>query len=439
MIYNVRSLFAVVYCVLFSTNVHAKHNVFSSFFQTGCYDVDIMNVLRTDTATIIEMQCVQNPGDEFWLSDDPLYLSDEKQNRYPLRRAEGITLGRKNIFPLTGILNFSLTFDPLPKDVRLFDLLSADRMYPVFAFWGIHKKGQRIGNFKHIAEGRSFRDEFSLKPGNVTVHGRIEGYVPKEKGDTFRIYSVAHTNERIRQNNYRAAVDVNGEFEFNMPVENTMWLYIDGRHERIPIIVHPEDTLRISIKHWREYNMEVEYVSMGGHDEMCNLMNAAPCFADHELTVVGGKKIRMSEIKPEIGGRKERNRQLCSYLSWKYHLSDIESHLLLLSMNSLVDAIYVDRVNRSIKSVFTHEPGSYSQAWLQQISRSWEVEESYGFLHESNTNDYSYFVLPQQHFVTSLGEIVVVVYFVGREQRLKALERLLDQPLDEQWRKRICF
>ena len=147
----------------------------------------------------------------------------------------------------------------------------------------------------------------------------------------------------------------------------------------------------------------------------------------------------MSEIKPEIGGRKERNRQLCSYLSWKYHLSDIESHLLLLSMNSLVDAIYMDRVNKSVRSVFTHEPGSYSQAWLQQISRSWEVEESYGFLHESNTNDYSYFVLPQQHFVTSLGEIVVVVYFVGREQRLKALERLLDQPLDEQWRKRICF
>lgn len=439
MTYYLRRLFAVVCCVFFSTYAHANKHEFISFYQTGCYDVDVTNVLRSDTATIIEMQCVQNPGDEFWPSDAPLYLSDEKQNRYPLRRTEGITLGRKNIFPLTGILKFSLTFDPLPKDVRLFDLLSADKMYPAFAFWGIHKKGQRVRSFKPVAESACYKDEFYLKPGNVTIHGRIEGYVPKDKGDTLIIYSVAHINERTRQPNYCAAVNANGEFEFNMSIENTMWLYIDGRHECIPIIVHPEDTLRISIKHWRKYNMEVEYVSMGGHDEMCNLMKAAPCFADHELTVAGGKKIRMSEIKPEIGVRKYRNRQLCSYLSWKYHLSDIESHLLLLSMNSLVDAVYVGRVNKSIKSTFTHEPGSYSQAWLQQISQSLEVEESYGFLHESNTNDYSYFVLPQQHFVTSLGDIVAVGYFVGREQRLKELERFLGQSLDDEWRKRICF
>lgn len=433
-------------CILFVLfNCYTFHlclgnNIYTSVYKTGCYDVDITNVLRSDTATIIEMQCVQNPGDEFWPSDDPLYLCDEKQNRYPLRRAEGITLGKKNIHPYSGVLTFSLVFEPLQKNVKVFDLLPNCRRDPAFAFWGVHKAGQRLKGMKRMQGNNVFRDEFVMIPGVAKVCGKIEDYKATDITDTLVIYVNSHDDQKMHLQNYKTCIDSEGTFEFDFPLENTMWLYIYGKRVYIPLIATPDDVLTLSISHWGEYDVKVDYKSAKGYDIMSNLMKAAPSFTDTQYYLTAFKKIRPAVLDKELSQRKYNNEILSGYLTWKYNLSEVESHLLLLSMNSSDECIAMQRLDRDVSEVFLHEKGkSYRLSDLEQLQYMPEVVQSYGFLKEINPHDYSYMVVPDQSLLNGLAKLELIGFSWGREQKLKALERFLGLSLDEEWRKRICF
>lgn len=418
----------------------ADNDRYEAICQKGYKDVlQIIRVERSDTATIIEMQCVQNPGDEFCPSDAPLYLSDEKQNRYPLRRAEGITLGKKNILPYSGVLKFSLVFEPLPKDVKVFDLLSHNNKYPTFCFWGLHEKKYKLKSLPRVPEKMNFKNEFVMKEGDVKICGKIKDYVRGEKLDTLNIYQIPYRKENfLRAYSYETIINQDGTFEFDFPLENMLWVYIDGSKLHLPVMVSPDDTVNISIDRYGKYDMTVDYVSSKGYDTMSQLMKADPRAFDKEFYKKRFQTIRVPELHEEMTGMKVESHRLTEYLTWKYGLSDVESHLLLLSMNSRVDEIAIIRLNKNICRTYKHEAGPVNIKQLQLVSSMPEVLDSYSFMSDINAEDYTYFVLPCQSLMIHMN-IEPITCFFGAKDRFEVLEKYMKQKLDDEWRKRIVF
>lgn len=82
--------------------------------------LEIKQVKCTDNATIVYFKAYYAP--KYWIrlsENSSLATSDGKQ--YKVVKAEGITLGKEFYMPESGEAEFSLTFEPLPKETETFD------------------------------------------------------------------------------------------------------------------------------------------------------------------------------------------------------------------------------------------------------------------------------------------------------------------------------
>lgn len=432
-------IFLILFCMALVTCWAGKRHNYVPIYQIGDKGLSITDVVKSDTATIICMRCVQNPGDDFEITESPYYLCDENRVRYPLKYAEGVAMGQANVIPYSGVLEFSLVFEPLPKETRIFDLLPIYRANDPFAFWGIHKEGEKVWKVKRGYEKKSFSNEYVLSMGEAVIHGKIQDFRPESIEDTLAIYSVPlHISNQIIAKKRSAKIEPDGQFEFHLPIENTTWLYIDGRKLHIPVLVNPDDTLNITISGMGEYDMEVTYTSHHGYDVMPGLMKADPSFTYFELFQKRPEKIRPMELPKEMETYKSMHLRFCDYLTWKYNLTEIESHLLLLSLNSIVDGIAILRLNNNIHDTFFHAHG-LPKSRVEELCFQPDIKQSYSFVSNINTKDYSYFVLPEQFLLIHLSKMDAVSLMWGLDNRLKALETHLGQKLDEEWIKRLCF
>lgn len=437
---NIKYIFVFLFLVFVPVSLWSRGADYVPLYQVAYHDVEIMQVSRSDTATVIDMKCTQIPGDELWISDSPLYLNDEQQRRYPLRYAKGIDFGKANIIPYSGVLSFTLVFAPIPADVKCFDLVpSYVNSYP-FAFWGIHQAGKSIKGIKNMVTKRNYQKEYVLIPGKSVIKGQVENYKYTGIVDTLIVRTVYHEDGNVRVSRNEAFIDQAGRFQFDgIYIENTTWLYIDGSQLHLPVMINPQDTLSIRIENMREYDMKVDYSSAKGYDVMSHLMSADPSFVDSEQMMQKTNRIRVTDLHREMILRKEKNLRFCEYLSWKYALSDQEAHILLLSMNSVVDEVAIQRLNRNVWEVYLHEPATHLQSWFDNLSLLPEIMESYGFVSDISLKDYTYFILPNQYLVTHLAGIQPVVFPRGRSNRINALQQYLKQEIDSEWDKRICF
>ena len=77
-------------------------------------------VIMRDTATTVHFT-IEYPKGETFRFDKGSYLLDEDGNRYPLRSCEGIPLNAWITSPESGVTDFTMHFEPLPKTVQMFD------------------------------------------------------------------------------------------------------------------------------------------------------------------------------------------------------------------------------------------------------------------------------------------------------------------------------
>lgn len=419
----------------------AKKNGYVPVYNSGYMNIQIVDVVRSDTATVIKMQSIQNPGDEFWFTESDLYLNDEQKRSYPLKALHGIVPG-KNIAPISGILNFSLVFDALPREVRIFDLIPQDRSEADFAFWGIHDK--KWNGLKKLRKPGNIclKDEICLDSGNVVIRGRIESFVEKSRPKKIETTSVTHKGEErmpdIRI--YDTRVDSAGVFELHVPLENTSWLYLEGRFGSLPVMAYPNDTINLVIRKPGEYDMCADYTSSKGYNLMKNLMEADPHVRDMRYFILERyKKMRIHEFEAERESIKSDFQNLCNYLTWKYRLSDEESHLLLLSMTSVMDALSITRMSKNYSDTYTHRPGTYMISKLQKLIYLPETIQNWSFVQEINLKDYSYFVFPMQTLLVDMNDILPVSLFLDKEERMNAMSKYLGQEIDDEWKKRLRY
>ena len=77
-------------------------------------------VIFRDTATTVHFTMEKEKGQSFRFAKES-YLMDEDGNRYLLRSAEGIALDAWVQSPESGVTNFTMHFEPMPKKVQVFD------------------------------------------------------------------------------------------------------------------------------------------------------------------------------------------------------------------------------------------------------------------------------------------------------------------------------
>lgn len=410
-------------------------------YQSGYPEVSIERIVRHDTATIVHMRRIANPGDVFVLTKRQLYLDDEQGKKYRLKGTEGISQGDTIRHPLSGILDFSLIFEPLAKNVKIFDLRAANEAFSTFAFWGIHEKDNILKKIKHLKDKniRLDKEQIFLNTGTAVIRGQIRNYT-SSKPDTCQLFLVFQKDDYFRHGEFfKSAVSKEGCFEFCLPVENMCWSYIEGKHAVIPVVFYPNDTLEVTIDKLGEIDMTVSYRSLAGNNIMQKLMQADPMWTDWELAGKRSTPVAPSMLAKEMQAKKNETTKLVEYLTWKHGMSQVESHLLQLKINSFINEISITRLRKTILGLYPSTTELLNKPEeLSRIEQQPEIQESYEFLKEIDPEDYSYFILPSEYLLSHLPG-VVLYYRSDRNQRYGIIERYIGKPLDDLWRKRIVF
>ncbi len=433
----------ILLCFL-SFAVEAKEQAWDCIYQSGYKQFSVVDVERSDTATIISLRCKMRPGDPILLPNKKMYLDDELHNRYKLRYAVNIVPGDTIRCPYSGEYDFSLVFDPLPKKVKIFDLRAVNAWYSAFDFWGIHKDKNISRKIKHKA------DDIQLGAGEVchsgsktcVVKGYIKNYDSSGEQEVMSL-EVRTSSDNGRQENRRLKENISddGYFNFVAPVENKCWTYIEGRNTKTPVLLIPGDTIMLTIENYQEIDMHATYSSLNGNNTMASLMMADPKWMDWDLARARYEGVHPAELWQDMEKRIKETNTFADYLSWKHHLSQTESHLLRLHMHSFIYEISISRLNTNFNEVYLNKEARNPRGNSEDFSSLPEVVNSYSFLKNINTGDYSYFVLPYQYLLLHLPDILPVRLASTKtlESRFMSLEKYLGQELDEEWRKRINF
>ena len=158
------------------------------------YDGELIarEVIFRDTSTIVHFTMEYPKGQSFQFVSSS-YLMDEDGNRYPLRSCEGLKLDTWVQSPESGVTDFTMHFEPMPKKVQVFDFIEGDGNR-AFMLLGIHDKTtvstSRQKKLKvPTMEELSATNPYSVpsdwfKTDSITIRGHIEGYDAEKFGFT---------------------------------------------------------------------------------------------------------------------------------------------------------------------------------------------------------------------------------------------------------------
>ena len=210
-------------------------------------------VIFRDTATTVHFTMEYSKGQSFQFVSSS-YLMDEDGNRYPLRSAEGLKLNTWVQSPESGITEFTMHFEPLPKKMQIFDFIEGDGTR-AFKLLGIHdtKTKLKVPTMEELAEANPWTlpDDW-FKTDTITVKGRIEGYDAEQFGFTSMECYIADVFE---QNSTTLVLDIADDgtfckkFQASYPICQTFYtMETKVGFSEIPFYAHPSETIDITVK-----------------------------------------------------------------------------------------------------------------------------------------------------------------------------------------------
>lgn len=403
------------------------------FHQSSYNFLAITSFESNDTATILHLRATLSPGEEFTLPRQAMYLDDEKGRKYSLKGCESIKLQGSNYCNYSGTKDFSLIFEPLKENVRIFDLHAAREEYTSFDFWGIHK-GRHLEKGIRPAKGTPLsHKDICMENGTAVIRGKFNPGSSYRRGDTLTISTNDFGSGRY-YNKHHCTIQAEGDFEFVIPIECMSWTFIEGKGLQIPVVIYPSDTLFVDISRQGDCAMNIRYKDTQGNDIMPNLMNFRLKYMPWEFNT----SIETENYRPDILARiteaeKERADSLCNYLAWKYDFSSKEAHILRMNMYSIISSIAIAHVKKNIKNTYFKQNGSYLKSYVDSIRDDLEIIKSYDFLDFVNCDDYTFFITPYP-LLDYLNRIEFIHSLLGKNKH-EALERYLKQPMSNDWKR----
>ena len=229
-------------------------------------------VIFTDTATTVRFTMEKGKGQSFRFASTS-YLLDEGGNRYPLHSAEGIALDSWVQSPESGITNFTMYFDPMPKKVQVFDYIEGDEKGS-FRLLGIHDKKYKVNvpTLQELSEANPYTVPADwFKTDTITIRGRIEDYDAEKLGFT---YMNCYYYNVFEKDGVTLIFDISPDgtfekkFQANYPTREIIVPDNSNiRFDNIPIFARPGETIDITIKP-NEYGVYECYYNNGSSKEV---------------------------------------------------------------------------------------------------------------------------------------------------------------------------
>ena len=216
-------------------------------------EIRAREVIMRDTATTVHFT-IEYPKGEIFRFDKGSYLMDEDGNRYALRACEGIPLNTWVTSPESGVTDFTMHFEPLPKTVQMFDFTEGD-VRGAFMLLGIHDKKYKIAppTFQQLSDANPYMvpaDWFTTD--TITIRGRFEGYDAEKFGFTSM---ECYYEDVFEKDDATLVLDIapDGSFEkkFQASYPIHQRFVTDGSKlgfNELPFFARPGETIDITVK-----------------------------------------------------------------------------------------------------------------------------------------------------------------------------------------------
>ena len=161
--------------------------------------LDIRHIELTDTATVLNLWAFGGPGMRIVIDEHTYIVADGQ--RYAIRQIDGYELNKHITLPEKGELSFNATFEPIPLNTKVFDLVEDTKRGS--CIWGVDLTGKK--KFDRYPEGlpKELRGKTKdcpmpepiFKTGESTLNIHFLGYRP-EMGEDVRIliYELFHSS-----------------------------------------------------------------------------------------------------------------------------------------------------------------------------------------------------------------------------------------------------
>ncbi len=209
-------------------------------------------VVRNSKETVIHFTMNYRPKEKFRYGSDS-YLIDEVGRRYALISADGIELD-KWVKADSSVVNFTMHFEPLAKDVKVFDFVEGD-VERAFGLLGIRDKKSKheIPTLQEVLSANPYTvpDDW-FRRDTVTVRGRIEGYDAEKFGFSTMQCSCDNVFE-MNSNVQVIEIAADGSFEKKFAADYPVWASFRADKTKvgfreIQFFVRPGETVDVTVR-----------------------------------------------------------------------------------------------------------------------------------------------------------------------------------------------
>ena len=313
----------------------AKTNIsHPQYIPWNVSSIEITKVVTDDKTTTLYFRCEGQQGTRITV-DSECFLSDEQDRRYRAVSTKGIVLDSVFVYDKKGSGVFSISFEPLPQNTKVFDFVENLHGWNSFRFYMIHDKKSEAALKKRLKSRNSPNYSFpaeAFHADSVVIRGRVTGKRVFDRLSRASLYNLS-----LRLNNYDYArqylptittVERDGTFEMHTSTMGPAWAHIYYPHYGgflIPVFLWPGDTIDLDVEHFGESHQKIHYRS---HHEECNrLMNL--CFAQDMYIRSDAVDNLPEEQMVEICKRQLADYMLlCRYFTDKYQFTPTEQTLL---------------------------------------------------------------------------------------------------------------
>jgi thiol-disulfide isomerase/thioredoxin len=185
---------------------------------------EVEKVILTDTATILYMKGFNHP--RYWIMVAPETYIQAGGEKYTVKRAENIELGKETYTNDQGEHAFTLYFPPIDKKTEYFDLNEASSSTII---WGIELKSKKkkspLAVSEEFVRAAKIKDDRKAlvapawKADSVSFSGSFVGYRPEMD---FRVKIYVDNPLTQGQEEYETAVNPDGTFVLSVPMPVSM-------------------------------------------------------------------------------------------------------------------------------------------------------------------------------------------------------------------------
>jgi len=318
----------------------------------------IQKVELTDTATLIYIKKTVKEDASIFLKQT-CYLEDDKGTTYYIKGADGVNIQKEDMVTLVKAPTFTLSFQPLPVETKVFDLHGGNMMHD-FHIYGIHDKSYTISTATEAEQVSSefLQSELSHQ-GTVCVKGHIEN----EGNGQPQIWNLQFTDELDIFSSYKKPfmVTPDGKFETTLSLKHPCMALLKlglarGSREYM-LYLYPNDTIDLTIRRDKDGAYLCEYSPSIRH---ANFLTHYPTWI--YISGATDKNKSIDENMASLNTEEENQLRLCNYLGQRYGFTPFEKQLLKneVRLNLLTRKLGLIFRSNLAKMKELHESGNIS-------------------------------------------------------------------------------